>query len=47
VKLGRKPKLTTHQRREAIRRRAQLGETLANIARTYNVNRNTISPLTA
>jgi DNA invertase Pin-like site-specific DNA recombinase len=47
VKLGRKPKLTAHQRREAIRRRDNLGETLADIARTFNVSRSTISRLTA
>ena len=33
-KLGRKPKLTLHQQREAIRRRDELDETLADIART-------------
>jgi DNA invertase Pin-like site-specific DNA recombinase len=47
VKLGRKPKLSLHQRREAIRRRDDLGETLADIARTFNVSRSTISRLTA
>jgi DNA invertase Pin-like site-specific DNA recombinase len=47
IKLGRKPKLTAHQRREAIRRRDELGDTLADIARTYNVSRSTISRLTA
>ncbi len=47
VTLGRKPKLTPHQKREAIRRRDELGETLADIARTYNVSRSTISRLTA
>ena len=46
VKLGRKPKLTTHQRREAIERR-QKGETLTDIARSYNVSHSTISRLTA
>src|SRR5882724_1179119 len=45
VKLGRKPKLTDHQKREAIRRRNQ-GETLAEIARGYNVSPATISRLT-
>ena len=35
VKLGRKPKLTDHQRREAIKRRDR-GETTADIARSYN-----------
>jgi DNA invertase Pin-like site-specific DNA recombinase len=47
VHLGRKPKLTPHQQREAIRRRDELGETLADIARSYNVSRSTISRLTA
>jgi DNA invertase Pin-like site-specific DNA recombinase len=47
VKLGRKPKLTLHQRREAIRRRDVDGDTLADIARTFNVSRSTISRLTA
>ena len=47
VKLGRKPKMTPHQQREAIRRRDVDGETLADIARTYNVSRSTISRLTA
>src|SRR4029077_15221769 len=44
VKLGRKPKLTPHQRREAIARR-EAGETLTEIARTYNVSHSTISRL--
>ena len=47
VKLGRKPKLTMHQQRKAIRRRDEIGETLADIARSYNVSRSTISRLTA
>jgi DNA invertase Pin-like site-specific DNA recombinase len=47
VKLGRKPKLTLDQQREAIHRRDVEGETLADIARTYNVSRSTISRLTA
>jgi DNA invertase Pin-like site-specific DNA recombinase len=34
VKFGRKPKLTPHQQREAIRRRDRDGETLRSIART-------------
>jgi len=45
VRLGRKPKLTPHQQREAIRRRDVDGETLADIARSYNVSRSTISRL--
>src|SRR5207237_3144500 len=44
VKLGRKPKLTEHQRREAIRRREE-GEVLTDIARSYNVSHSTISRL--
>jgi hypothetical protein len=36
VKLGRNPKLTPHQKREAVARR-EAGETLMEIARTYNV----------
>jgi DNA invertase Pin-like site-specific DNA recombinase len=47
VKLGRKPKLTVHQKREAIRRRDVDGEALADIARTFNVSRSTISRLAA
>ena len=47
VQLGRKPKLTEHQKREAIRRRDQDGEPLREIARTYNVSHSTISRLTA
>jgi DNA invertase Pin-like site-specific DNA recombinase len=44
VKLGRKPKLTQHQRKEAIARR-EAGEVLTEIARTYNVSHSTISRL--
>jgi DNA invertase Pin-like site-specific DNA recombinase len=44
VKLGRRPKLTPHQRREAIQRREN-GEALTEIARTYNVSHSTISRL--
>jgi DNA invertase Pin-like site-specific DNA recombinase len=44
VKFGRKPKLTVHQRREALRRREE-GESLVAIARTYNVSHSTISRL--
>ena len=43
VKLGRKPKMTEHQKREAVHPRDVGGETLANIAGTYNVSRSTIS----
>ncbi len=44
VKLGRKPKLTMHQQREAIRRRED-GEPVREIARSYNVSHSTISRL--
>jgi DNA invertase Pin-like site-specific DNA recombinase len=44
--LGRKPKLTPHQKNEAIRRRDE-GEAVRAIARTYNVSASTISRLTA
>jgi DNA invertase Pin-like site-specific DNA recombinase len=47
VKMGRPPKLTPHQRREAIRRRNRGYETLADIARSYNVSPATISRLEA
>src|SRR5271169_1293999 len=46
VKLGRKPKLTDHQKREAIRRRDRDGEPVRQIARSYNVSHSTISRLT-
>ena len=46
VKMGRKPKLTQHQRREAIKRRER-GEPMREIARSYNVSHSTISRLTA
>jgi DNA invertase Pin-like site-specific DNA recombinase len=42
VKLGRRPKLSPHQIREAIARRDS-GETLTEIARTFNVSHSTIS----
>ena len=44
--LGRRPKLTPHQKQEAIRRRDE-GESVRAIARTYNVSASTISRLTA
>ena len=44
VKFGRKPKLTPHQRAEAIKRRAA-GETLASIAKSYAVHLSMISRL--
>ena len=45
VRMGRPPKLTPHQRREALRRRNRGTETLADIARCYNVSPGTISRL--
>src|SRR5258707_2167374 len=45
VKLGRKPKLTEHPEREAIRRRDLDGEPVREIARSYNVSHSTISRL--
>jgi DNA invertase Pin-like site-specific DNA recombinase len=45
VKMGRPPKLTPHQRQEAIKRRDQGEETLADIGRSYNVSAATISRL--
>ena len=47
VKLGRKPKLTPHQAKEAIRRRDAGDETVRDIARSYNVSHSTISRLAA
>ena len=44
VKMGRKPKLTPHQKKEAIRRRDN-GERMRDIARSYNVSHSTISRL--
>ena len=46
VKMGRPPKLTPHQQREAIKRRER-GEALTEIGRTYNVSAATISRLGA
>jgi DNA invertase Pin-like site-specific DNA recombinase len=43
-RMGRPPKLTPHQRREAVKRRNK-GETLAEIGRSYNVSGATISRL--
>ena len=45
VAFGRKPKLTHHQRLEAIRRRDSGEETLVDIARSYNVHHSMISRL--
>src|SRR6204780_4197096 len=42
VRLGRKPKLTPHQKREAIKRR-DAGEATRDIGRSYNVSHSTIS----
>jgi len=45
VRMGRRPKLTPHQRLEAIARR-DAGETLVDIARSFNVSHSAISRLT-
>src|SRR5215203_3498370 len=45
-RLGRRPKLSAHQKREALARR-EAGEPLAEIARSYNVSHSTISRLQA
>ncbi len=47
VKMGRPPKLTDHQRREAIKRRDHSDEALAEISGSCNVSGWTISGLTA
>ena len=44
VRLGRKPKLTSHQRREALARRER-GESVTEVARSYAVHHSTISRL--
>jgi DNA invertase Pin-like site-specific DNA recombinase len=44
VKMGRKPKLTPHQIKEALSRRDN-GEGIREIARSYNVHNSTISRL--
>ena len=44
VKFGRKPKLSEHQRKEALKRRAA-GETLTEIAKSYRVDVSMISRL--
>ena len=44
--MGRPPKLTPHQQKEARRRRAE-GATLAELARSYGVGKSTISRLKA
>ena len=45
VRMGRKPKMTPHQVKEALRRR-DAGEPLRDIGRIYNVSHSTISRLT-
>jgi DNA invertase Pin-like site-specific DNA recombinase len=44
IVMGRTPKLTAHQRREAIARR-EAGEVLTEIAQSYNVSHSIISRL--
>ena len=44
VRMGRRPKLTAHQRREALARR-EAGESVVEIARSYAVAHSTISRL--
>jgi DNA invertase Pin-like site-specific DNA recombinase len=44
-RMGRPPKLTPHQQREAIRRREACKESLTEIGRSYNVSAATISRL--
>ncbi len=44
VKFGRKPSLTPHQQREALKR-IEGGETQRSIARSFNVSQATISRL--
>jgi DNA invertase Pin-like site-specific DNA recombinase len=46
VKMGRKPKLTPHQMKEALRRRDQ-GEPMRDIGKSFNVSHSTISRLSA
>ena len=46
VKMGRKPQLTPHQLKEALRR-VDAGERMRDIARSYNVCHSTISRLSA
>jgi DNA invertase Pin-like site-specific DNA recombinase len=47
VKMGRPPKLTPHQKKEAIKRRDHGEETLAEIGKSYNVSGWTIARLEA
>jgi DNA invertase Pin-like site-specific DNA recombinase len=44
VKMGRKPKMTPHQMKEALRRR-EAGEPMCDIAKDFNVPHSTISRL--
>jgi len=44
IKSGRKPSLTAYQRAEALRRGAS-GETLVEIARSFNVSHTTVARL--
>ncbi len=44
-RMGRPPKLTPHQQREAIKRRDRGGESCAEFGRSYNVSAATISRL--
>jgi DNA invertase Pin-like site-specific DNA recombinase len=46
-RMGRPPKLTPHQQKEAIKRRERGEESLTEIGRSYNVSAATISRLTA
>src|SRR5271167_1403565 len=46
VKMGRKPKMTPHQMKEALKRR-DAGEPMRDIARSFNVSHSTISRLAA
>jgi DNA invertase Pin-like site-specific DNA recombinase len=46
-RMGRPPKLTPHQQKEAIKRRERGDESLTEIGRSYNVSAATISRLTA
>jgi DNA invertase Pin-like site-specific DNA recombinase len=46
VKMGRKPKMTPHQMKEALRRR-NAGEPMRDIAKDFNVSHSTISRLAA
>ena len=45
VKMGRPPKLTAHQKKEAIKRRDHGEETAAEIGKSYNVSGWTIARL--